>query len=127
MVTAIGLLPSVVSVNTITSAGAPSWTVRVSGVAGTASSSLRLVGPAAARVRVPAVEMEKTFNMGIGMAAILPAEAADAALALLQSRGVAAWVAGSVRPARPGEAGDADAKGGSGGVARVVGAHPEHR
>ncbi len=76
---------------------------------------------------VPAAEMEKTFNMGIGMVAIVPAAAAEAALALLQSRGVGAWVAGSVRAAHPGEAGDADAKGGSGGVARVVGVHPEHR
>jgi phosphoribosylformylglycinamidine cyclo-ligase len=75
---------------------------------------------------VPAAEMEKTFNMGIGMAAILPADRAAAALELLHEHGVPAWEAGAVRLAGAGERGDAAAKGGSGGVAQVVGAHPEH-
>jgi phosphoribosylformylglycinamidine cyclo-ligase len=73
---------------------------------------------------VPAAEMEKTFNMGIGMVAILPRDSAEAALDLLRERGVAAWTAGAVRPAVAGETGDAAAKGGSGGAAQVVGAHP---
>ncbi|MDQ1698074.1 MAG: phosphoribosylformylglycinamidine cyclo-ligase [Frankiaceae bacterium] len=48
------------------------------------------------RGRVSAPEMEKTFNMGVGMVAVLPADAADDALALLQGRGVPAWVLGEV-------------------------------
>jgi phosphoribosylformylglycinamidine cyclo-ligase len=42
-------------------------------------------------------EMERTFNMGVGMVAVVPAEAADAALALLEQRDVPAWVAGEIR------------------------------
>jgi phosphoribosylformylglycinamidine cyclo-ligase len=41
--------------------------------------------------------MERTFNMGVGMVAVLPAAAADQALALLTARGVAAWAAGEIR------------------------------
>jgi phosphoribosylformylglycinamidine cyclo-ligase len=66
-------------------------------------------------------EMEKTFNMGIGMVAILPPESVDEALSLLAARGVPAWVCGVVRLRGSGEAGDAAAKGGSGGAVRVVG------
>jgi phosphoribosylformylglycinamidine cyclo-ligase len=76
---------------------------------------------------VPAVELEKTFNMGIGMVAVAGQDAVDEALDVLRERGVPAWQCGSVRAARAGESGDAAAKGGSGGVARVVGAHPEGR
>lgn len=73
---------------------------------------------------VPAGELEKTFNMGIGMAAILPADRAGAAIQLLDGRGVPSWIAGTVREAAAGERGDAEAKGGAGGVARVIGEHP---
>ena len=41
-------------------------------------------------------ELESTLNMGVGMVAILPARAVDDALALLESRGLPAWVAGQV-------------------------------
>ena len=37
-----------------------------------------------------------TLNMGVGMVAVVPAESADAAVALLADRGVPAWVAGEV-------------------------------
>jgi phosphoribosylformylglycinamidine cyclo-ligase len=73
---------------------------------------------------VPGLEMEKTFNMGIGMVAVVAAEAAAEALSLLQARAVPAWVCGTVRIAAHGETGDAAAKGGTGGVARLVGANP---
>ncbi|GAA1562507.1 phosphoribosylformylglycinamidine cyclo-ligase [Actinomadura kijaniata] len=43
---------------------------------------------------VPQGEMDKTFNLGVGMAAIVAPEAADRALALLAERGVPAWVLG---------------------------------
>ncbi|MGI5325246.1 phosphoribosylformylglycinamidine cyclo-ligase [Actinomadura nitritigenes] len=45
---------------------------------------------------VPQAEMDKTFNLGVGMAAIVAAEAADEALRLLASRGVPSWVLGEV-------------------------------
>ena len=41
-------------------------------------------------------QLELTFNLGVGMIAILPAALADAALALLASRGVPAWRCGEV-------------------------------
>lgn len=74
---------------------------------------------------VSQLEMEKTFNMGIGMVAVLPAAVASDAVALLTSRGVPSWVCGAIRPAGADEVGDAAAKGGSGGVARAVGYHPD--
>ena len=43
-------------------------------------------------------DMEATFNQGVGMVAVLPADAVDSALALLAERGVRAWVAGEVVP-----------------------------
>ncbi|GGO16305.1 phosphoribosylformylglycinamidine cyclo-ligase [Microbispora rosea subsp. aerata] len=47
---------------------------------------------------VPQEEMDKTFNLGVGMCAIVPAAEADKALALLASRGLPAWVLGEVVP-----------------------------
>jgi phosphoribosylformylglycinamidine cyclo-ligase len=47
-------------------------------------------------------EMWRTFNCGIGMVAIVPAEVVDDALALLADRGVPSWRCGRVRPAAPG-------------------------
>ncbi|MFI6484989.1 phosphoribosylformylglycinamidine cyclo-ligase [Nonomuraea sp. NPDC050663] len=40
--------------------------------------------------------MDRTFNLGVGMAAIVPAEAVDPALRLLSERGLPAWVLGDV-------------------------------
>ncbi len=51
----------------------------------------------AARGRVERAEMEKTFNMGVGMVAVLPADDVDRALAMLTARHVPAWVLGQVR------------------------------
>jgi phosphoribosylformylglycinamidine cyclo-ligase len=51
----------------------------------------------AERGQVDPAEMERTFNMGVGMVAVLPESAADAALTLLKSRGVPAWLVGEVR------------------------------
>lgn len=48
---------------------------------------------------VPVEEMEKTFNMGIGMVAVVAPEARDQALALLKDRGIDSWVLGEVRAA----------------------------
>ena len=70
---------------------------------------------------VPAAEMERTFNMGVGMFAIVDAGAADDAMRTLRARGVASWLCGVIRDRREGERGDAAAKGGGGGAATLVG------
>jgi phosphoribosylformylglycinamidine cyclo-ligase len=50
----------------------------------------------AGRGRVDAAEMERTFNMGVGMVALVPPGDVDRALAVLLARHVPAWVAGEV-------------------------------
>jgi phosphoribosylformylglycinamidine cyclo-ligase len=57
---------------------------------------------------VAQADMERTFNLGVGMVAVVAD--ADAALDVLRARGVSAWRLGEVRP-------------GVGSVT-VVGAHP---
>ncbi|WP_433219903.1 phosphoribosylformylglycinamidine cyclo-ligase [Microtetraspora malaysiensis] len=47
---------------------------------------------------VPQSEMDRTFNLGVGMCAVVPPDQADRALALLDGRGVPAWVLGEVVP-----------------------------
>jgi phosphoribosylformylglycinamidine cyclo-ligase len=71
--------------------------------------------------RVERSEMERTFNMGVGMMAFVAPESADAALRLLAQRNVDSWVCGTIRDRRDGEMGDAEAKGGKGGAASVIG------
>ena len=41
-------------------------------------------------------EVERTLNMGVGMVAVVAADAADRAVELLTGRGVPAWVLGTV-------------------------------
>ena len=55
-------------------------------------------------------EMERVFNMGVGMAAVVGAHDADPALSLLASRGVPAWLAGEITEGA--------------GVTRLLGRHP---
>ena len=50
----------------------------------------------AERGHVTPDEMERTFNLGVGMVAVVAASAADTAVGVLRSRGVDAWVAGAV-------------------------------
>jgi phosphoribosylformylglycinamidine cyclo-ligase len=50
----------------------------------------------AGRGRVEQAEMDRTFNMGVGMVALVPPADVDRALALLTARHVPAWVAGTV-------------------------------
>ncbi len=71
---------------------------------------------------VEAAEMERTFNMGLGMVAIVPAGGAAEAVDVLTQQGVPAWTCGEVRARRDGESGDAQAKGGSGGAVTLTGA-----
>jgi len=46
--------------------------------------------------KLPRDEMERVFNMGVGMAAVVAAGAANQAVSLLAARGVPAWHAGEV-------------------------------
>jgi phosphoribosylformylglycinamidine cyclo-ligase len=47
---------------------------------------------------VPRAEMERVFNMGVGMTAVVARDATSQALDLLAARGVPAWVLGEVVP-----------------------------
>jgi len=76
----------------------------------------------AERGPVAQVEMERTFNQGIGMVAVVAPAAVDDALALLAARDVPAWLAGQVTApdgAEPAEAETADRL-----AARLTGIHP---
>lgn len=66
-------------------------------------------------------ELERTFNMGVGMLAIVSEESVDATLAMLAARDVGAWVCGQVRAATDSDTSDSPAKGGGGGSVNVVG------
>jgi phosphoribosylformylglycinamidine cyclo-ligase len=68
----------------------------------------------AQRGRVEREEMERTFNLGVGMVAVVAPEDVDRSLAMLTARHVPAWVAGQVRP----ESDDSIPR------AEVVGDHP---
>ncbi|WP_312097956.1 phosphoribosylformylglycinamidine cyclo-ligase [Corynebacterium dentalis] len=50
-------------------------------------------------------EMEKTFNMGVGMVAVVAEDDAERALAMLTARHIDAWRLGEVRPAEDGAEG----------------------
>ncbi|MBO3750482.1 phosphoribosylformylglycinamidine cyclo-ligase [Streptosporangiaceae bacterium NEAU-GS5] len=47
---------------------------------------------------VPPQEMDRTFNLGVGMCAIVPSDAADQALRLLNDRRTPAWILGEITP-----------------------------
>ena len=67
----------------------------------------------AQRGRIERVEMEKTFNMGVGMVAVVAPEDTDRALAILTARHLDCWTLGTVK------------KGGKESVrAELVGQHP---
>ena len=59
---------------------------------------------------VSEAEMERTYNNGVGMVAMVPAEDEDRAVAVLRRHGVHAWAAGRVVPGT--------------GTARLTGIHP---
>jgi phosphoribosylformylglycinamidine cyclo-ligase len=64
------------------------------------------------RGRVERAEMEKTFNMGVGMVAVVAPEDVDRALAILTARHLTCWIMGGVR------------KGKDAPRAMLVGGHP---
>ena len=47
---------------------------------------------------VARAELEQTFNLGVGMVAVVPADRSAAALELLAERGVPAWELGRMAP-----------------------------
>jgi phosphoribosylformylglycinamidine cyclo-ligase len=57
-----------------------------------------IFGVLAAAGQVAREEMERVFNMGVGMTAVVAPDATSAALDLLAARGVPAWVLGEVIP-----------------------------
>lgn len=65
----------------------------------------------AQRGRVERVEMERTFNLGVGMVTVVAAEDVDRALAVLTARHVPSWVLGEVEPADDPDAPRADLTG----------------
>ncbi|MBM6403028.1 phosphoribosylformylglycinamidine cyclo-ligase [Phycicoccus sp. CSK15P-2] len=77
---------------------------------------------------VPRADLERTLNMGVGFAAVVPADSVDAATAHLTGRGIATWVMGEVFDASVAEmaAGEVarGAKGVDGGSVELVGDHP---
>ncbi|GAA1490256.1 phosphoribosylformylglycinamidine cyclo-ligase [Brachybacterium sacelli] len=80
---------------------------------------------------VPQLDLEGTLNMGIGMVALVGAEQADATLAVLSERGLAARVIGDVvgeedlpEPGTPLEQVVIGAKGVEGGAVLLAGQHP---
>jgi phosphoribosylformylglycinamidine cyclo-ligase len=64
----------------------------------------------AGRGGIEAAEMERVFNMGVGMAAVVAADDADRALHMLAARDVTGWVLGEITGQEDG--------------ARLAGAHP---
>jgi phosphoribosylformylglycinamidine cyclo-ligase len=67
-------------------------------------------GLLAERGQVDAAEMERVFNMGVGMVAIVAGDQSDRALRLLAERDVPAWVIGQITAGS--------------GIARLSGQHP---
>jgi phosphoribosylformylglycinamidine cyclo-ligase len=76
---------------------------------------------------VPQADLERTLNVGVGMVAIVSAEAADAAVSLLNARGVNSWVVGSVTSISDEILADPEtvqgAKGVDGGAVRLTGSY----
>jgi phosphoribosylformylglycinamidine cyclo-ligase len=78
---------------------------------------------------VPVADLERTLNMGIGFAVVLPAAQADLAIATAKAQGIDAWLLGEVSdlseaPIQDGSPVVRGAKGVDGGSVQVVGTHP---
>jgi phosphoribosylformylglycinamidine cyclo-ligase len=70
-------------------------------------------GMIAQRGRIERAEMDKTFNMGVGMVAVVAPEDTDRALAILTARHIKCWTLGTVMKGAKGES-----------RAQLVGQHP---
>lgn len=80
-----------------------------------------LFGYLGAAGAVEEAELERTFNMGIGMIAVVAPDSADAAVRALLHRGVPAWICGQVRARSAQDRSDDAPKGGKGGLALLTG------
>ena len=69
-----------------------------------------MFGLLAERGGITGEEMERVFNMGVGMVAVVSAPDTETALGLLASRDVPAWLAGEITAGA--------------GAARLCGRHP---
>jgi phosphoribosylformylglycinamidine cyclo-ligase len=69
---------------------------------------------------VAPAEMERTFNQGVGMVAVLPPDAAGPALKLLAERDVPSWLVGEIAA----DPADSAARPGTAARARLIGTHP---
>lgn len=78
----------------------------------------------AQRGRVERAEMEKTFNMGVGMVAVVAPEDTDRALAVLTARHLDCWTLGTVTKNGEKSTSKDAAKGQDGPRAVLVGQHP---
>ena len=78
----------------------------------------------AQRGRVERAEMEKTFNMGVGMVAVVAPEDTDRALAILTARHLDCWTLGTVTKNGEKSTSKDAAKGQDGPRAVLVGQHP---
>jgi len=76
----------------------------------------------AQRGRVERAEMERTFNMGVGMVAVVAPEDTDRALAVLTARHLDCWVLGSIKKSHSTKA--EPVKSAKNGVAELMGEHP---
>ena len=74
------------------------------------------------RGRVERAEMERTFNMGVGMVAVVAPEDTDRALAVLTARHLDCWVLGSIKKSHLTKA--EQGKSAKNGVAELMGEHP---
>src|ERR1044072_6292150 len=74
----------------------PGLVARLDRVTWTPAPVFALIGQ---RGKVERAELEKTFNMGVGMVAIVGAEDVDRGLAMLTARHAPAWVLGDVQSA----------------------------
>jgi len=72
---------------------------------------------------VATLELEKTFNMGLGMVALVSPDSVQPTVARLESWGIDAWVCGEIRDRVDTDVSDAPAKGGSGGTVRLNGSY----
>ena len=78
--------------------------------------------------RVPQEDLERTLNLGVGFAAVVPASSVDAAISHLTERGIDTWVMGEIFEASSAPIEDGvevvrGAKGVEGGSVQVVGSH----
>ena len=75
---------------------------------------------------MPALDLERTLNMGVGFVAVLPAHQSDAAIEVCRAHGIPAWVLGEITgaenaPVDPAYEVVRGAKGVDGGSVQVVG------